>query len=413
MKNLLKIALSSLTIFGATGWLSSAHAAPLITISDNLDLYLKGAVIGQYNSNILSSAGGPGKESDQILTLAPGVELDYGRNTDTTLNVTFVEDFLLYQHHTALNQDLANVNVTASRVQGPFTINANFSYIQNYTNTPTFIIPGVPITTIIRSDDTNAGTKMTYQISEKFYADLGFEYSMVQYQGAAGAPYNNSQTYYLPANFYYSYSEKLDIGVAYYFNYTQPQNSYAWSVAAPPTPPPASFGVTRYDNFGGLSMRIKQWEKITGSINVGVDQNHIDAIPGAVVTPAATHYNGAYGVKLQYDYSPKLSFYLNGLRNFQTGAQGQNIQVTTAALAGHYAYSDFVSADATFIGWSHSQYYGTPRVDTAYNAGFAINWTPTTYLVLSAGYSYFMNSSNAIGATYNINLVSISATVRY
>jgi len=400
MKHSLKTALAPLAFLCATSCMTSVQAAPLVTISDNLNLYVTGAATGQYNSNILSASGGPAKKDDYILTLSAGVELDYGRNTDTTLNIKFREDFLRYLQNSGLNNDLSNVFVTASRKQGAADINANFSYVQLYTNTPTFILPGVPITTIIRSDQIATGFKVNYTISPKFYTDVGFEYTQLDYLYTAGAPYQNTNNYHAPANFYYDYSEKLDIGVAYYFDYTDPNNS-----RAPVTP-----GVVRYDNFGGLSLRIKQWEKITGSINVGVDVNHVTSNGGVAAT---NNIIMAYGVKLQYDYSPKLSFFLNGQRNFQTGAAGQNIEVTTATLSGHYAYSDFVSFDFTPIGYSYSDYVTTPRRDNAINAGFAANWTPTSYLELTAGYTYFMNSSNQAGATYNINLVTVSGTIRY
>ena len=125
---------------------------------------------------------------------------------------------------------------------------------------------------------------MNYTISPKFYTDVGLEYTQIDYLYTAGAPYQNSSYYHVPANFYYDYSEKLDIGVAYYFDYTDPNNS-----RGPVTP-----GVVRYDNFGGLSLRMKQWEKLTGTINVGVDDNHVTNNTGITATDSL---NLAYGIK--------------------------------------------------------------------------------------------------------------------
>jgi hypothetical protein len=406
MKHLLKTAITPLALFFAAGWGTNAGAAPLLTITDNLNLYLTGTVEGQFNSNVLSSAfTAPGtSKSDYVLTVTPGLELDYGRNTATTVSVKFQENLLWYLHNTALNNQLANVYVTGSHVQGSLTVDANFSFVQNYTNTPSTIVPGVPVATILESYVYNAGTKLAYEISPKFDTDLGFQFTQTDYQGQVGKAYQNDTNYYVPANFYYSYSPKLDLGLAYYLNYSDPSNSVK----------PATQGIMRYDNFVGASARVKQWEKLTGSVNLGVDLNHVSASDGAGVSVAPTNQTSfAYGLKLQYDYSPKLSAFLNGQRNFQTGAQGQNIQVTSMALSGHYAYSSFVSFDATALGWSYSQYIGSSRADTSYNSGFSVNWTPTSYLTLSTGYSYFLNTSNTAGATYNINLISVSAAIRY
>jgi hypothetical protein len=399
MKHLLKSVIATLAVMASVGSLTNVQGAPLLTITDNLDLYVTGQAQAQYNSNVLSAgyvqtAQGSSKD-DYVFTLAPGLELDYGRNTDTTITFSYVEDFLWYRTNKALNNNLANVFLNADHVQGAWDLKANLSWQQLYTNTPS---------TIVKSNVSSAGGKIGYTISPKFNTDLGFQYTGTRYTGALASAYQNLQTYYVPANFYYVYSDKFDIGAIYYLNYQTPQNSNTTA------------GVTRYDNFIGGTVRIKQWEKLTGSVNLGVDFNHLDQTPlygTSLPAPAENHTNLGYGVKLQYDFSPKLSLFLNGQRNFQTGALGQNIQVTSMNFSGHYAFSDFVSLDTTFVGWSLSQYYGTPRTDNAYNFGFQANWTPTTYLVLSAGYTYFLNDSNTAGNTYNINLVTISANVRY
>jgi hypothetical protein len=235
-------------------------------------------------------------------------------------------------------------------------------------------------------------------------------YSQTEYQGGSGTAYQNVSTYTFPFNLYYIYSPAFDFGVSYTYTQTEPQNSQAY---IPTTTTPISFGRRRYNNYGGLSAHIKSWEKITGSASVGVTNNKIDGAPGL---PSGDDTTLGFNAKLQYDWSPKLAFFLNANRGFSAGAQGQNIETTSASLSAHYIYSEFISLDATPMAYGYSEYLGAGsggRKDNSYNPSFTVNWSPTTYLQLSAGYSYFMNSSNVFGATYNINLVTISASLRY
>jgi len=394
------------TLLAATSLAPRASAAPLVSVGDNLDIFFKGAVTGQYNSNILSAAGGPNKKDDYVVTLSPGLEVNYGKNSTTSVNLSYREDFVRYMQNDSLNDNLANVYLTATREQGDFVLTAKGSYVQAYTNTPSAIIP--TLNTILRSDVEDGNFKVLYNISPKFFTDVTFDYTQTEYQGSTGNAYQNVQQYTLPANIYYVYSPNFDFGLSYTYTQTEPQNA-----KNPVIPTPLSVGRTRYNNYGGVSARIKSWEKITGSVSVGVTNNQIDAAVGA---PAGDDTSLGFNAKLQYDFSPKLGFFLNANRGFTTGAQGQNIESTNAGLSAHYAYSEFVSFDAVFMNYTHSEYlgnFGGGRADNTYNPSFNVNWSPTSYLQLSAGYSYYMNSSNATGATYNINLVTVSATLRY
>ena len=118
-------------------------------------------------------------------------------------------------------------------------------------------------------------------------------------------------------------------------------------------------------------------------------------------------------LNLAYAYSEKVGFNLAGSRGFNTGTQGQNIESTNGSLGVNYAYSDSISLQATLLGYTYSEYLGSTRNDNTYTTGVTVNWQAYTWLTLSAGYTYFMNSSSAPNATYNINVVTISAMVKY
>jgi hypothetical protein len=252
-------------------------------------------------------------------------------------------------------------------------------------------------------------TGLQYNLSEKFQAGLGFDYTNTQYVGSTAPNYQNTDNYVVSADTYYVYSPEISVGLNYAFTESDPQSS----VGAGP-------GRDREDNYGGVSAKFSQFQKITGTIGVGVTSNHIDAAPGL---PAIDTTTIGYNAGLAYAYSDKFTASLAGNRSFSTGAQGQNVEGTSIGLTGHYAYSDVISADANFLTFSYSQYLQQQvalsngglgiRDDDNYTTGITLNWQATQYLKLSVAYAYLMNSSNAVGATYNINIVSISANVKY
>jgi hypothetical protein len=178
---------------------------------------------------------------------------------------------------------------------------------------------------------------------------------------------------------------------------------------------PYTVGRERDSNTITFNTLFTKWEKLTGSANAGVTINSIQGVnaPAAQVQPSLTTTTGSYGVSLQYDYSEKVSLTLNGNRNFSVGVSGQNVQNTGGGLGANFNYSDSISFQANLITLNYSQYLQTSREDWAKSTGITANWKPYDYLTFSAGYTYFMNSSNSPGATYNINDIFISAMIHY
>jgi len=404
---------TSLALIAAAGLTSQITAAPLVSLGSNFDIFALGSLKGQYNSNVLSNPGGPGKTEDYILTMSPGVELDYGRDSDTQANLNFHEDMLRYDKNPSLDANLANVAITASHDQGPLKVSANFSYIQAYTNNSPGIVGTVPLTTIIRSDVINTGAKATYDFTEKVFGDGAFNYSQTEYLGSSANGFQNYESYNLPFDLFYSYSAKVDVGVSYAFTQQTPQNTFG----APATQP--NVGRSRYTNYGGVTVKLHEWEKLDGSASIGATTNHLDAAPGPLPGfQSVDTVNLGYNVNLAYSYTDKLNFSLQGSHSFNPGAQGQNIESYSANLGAHWDYSPTIYFESTIIGFTYSDYIQNQPVrhDDTYTTGVSAFWVPTKYLTLSAGYSYFMNSSytpSPSTPTYNINVVTISASIRY
>lgn len=389
-------------LLASAAFTSHLSATPLPAPLEGIDFSAHGGVKESYNSNVLSSAGNVGgvhtKFDDFISTFDPGLTLSYGGIADTKLTFNFTETFLRYLEHPSLNEELSNLGFTVTRTQGQFDLKAGVSYVQNYSNTPSST-PGA--TSILRSDVLDASANATWNYSDKFNFSTGFDYSNTHYLYSQGATSQDTDTYTVPLSGYYVYTDELSFGLGYSYSQTDAHNTRAT---------PITVGRSRYTNTFSLNTKLTKWNKLTGTANVGVGMNHINAGGGASAQDT-TSIN--YGVDLTYDYSEKLALTLNGSRNFSTGSAGQNIQSTSGGIGAIYKYSDNISLHANLITYTYSQYLQQNRHDDTKTSGLSIDWSPYSYLTLTAAYSYFMNSSDSAGSTYNINIASVSASVSY
>jgi len=392
-------------LVASAGLTFKLSAAPLPDPLADIDFTASGGATAQYNSNVLSSAGNVGgvktKFDDYIFTFNPGLVLKYGAIADTTLTFNYTETFYRYYAHPALNEELSNVGFNVDRKQGAFDLSAGFSYAQNYNNTPSSASPG--LTSIIRSDVIDAHGNATWNYSDKFTFTGGVDYSQTSYLYSVGKTFQDSSTFTLPFTGYYAYTDQVSVGAGYTYSQTTQQ-------PAPATPGVPGRG--RYNNTFTLNTRLTKWNKLTGDADIGVTMNHIDGDSSAAL-PALDSTTVSYGLNLQYAYTDTVAFTLSGNRNFSTGTTGQNIQATSVGVGVNYDYSSNIYATANLITYTYSQYLQQNRHDDTKTSGITINWKPYSYLTLSAGYSYFMNSSDAPNATYNISIVTVSGTVSY
>lgn len=381
---------------------SNLSATPLPAPLEGIDFSAHASAKESYNSNVLSSAGNNGgvhtKFDDFISTFDPGLTLIYGTSADTKFTFNFTETFLRYLEHPSLNEELSNLGFKVARTQGKFDLSAGVSYVQNYSNTPSST-PGA--TSILRSDVLDATANATWNYSDKFNFSTGFEYSNTHYLYSQGATSQDTDNYTVPLSGYYVYTDELSFGLGYSYAETDAHNT-----RATPTVP----GRSRYTNTFSLNTKLTKWNKLTGTANVGVGMNHINAGAG-VSAQDTTSIN--YGLDLNYEYSEKVALTFTGSRNFSTGSAGQNIQSTSGGVGAIYKYSDNISLQANLITYTYSQYLQQNRHDDTKTSGISATWAPYTYLTFTAAYSYFMNSSDSAGSTYNINVVSISAAVSY
>ncbi len=398
--------------FGAVallGMVATVQAAPLFSVGDNLDVFFDGKLKGQYNSNVTSAHSN--KVEDYALIMSPGVVVNWGRNSKVSANASFHEDMIRYLDNARYNENLAKAFFDLTYQGDPFSAKLNVSYVQNYQNTPSAIVPGVTNQDIIRSDTFTAGAMGYYNISPKTSLELGFNYTNQRYVEGWDYLYNDRNIYNIPISIYYSVTPQLDLGLFFQYSYEQLDDAkgvtgLGWSVAP---------GRNRSNYFGGVSARVKSWERLSGLVNVGVTMVDIDDYTwqGLLIAPSSTFTNFGADIALTYELTQKINLTAKGYQNYSVGAAGQNIKNLGGAFDGRYQINQFFDLTATFIRYTHSTYTDTSRADDTYSSGLTFGYNPNSYLRFTAGYTYFMNSSNVTYGTYNMNLAFVSGTLRY
>ncbi len=412
MKKYTSILLGTGAFLGAA---VSAHAAPLFSVGDNFDVFFDGTLKGAWNSNVTAMTGGPKKIDDYSIIMSPGVVANWGRNSKISANVFFREDMIRYLNHSSLNENLAKLYADAQYKGDPFSVRVDFSYLQMYQNTPSALgsaaLSGEPA--IIRYDKMNAGINGVYMLSPKTSLELGFNYSSTRYVEGWDHAYQDVYDYSVPVAIYYQYSPQLDIGLYGNYRFSNVQdlknmNPYSQT----------DYGRNRSTYFGGVSARLKSWQRLSGFVNVGVTVVDIDSITyqhplfGPQEYAGISRWNFGADMRLSYELTQKISLNMSAYQNYSVGAQGQNICNTGGGLNGRYQINQFFDASANFINYTHSKYdYG--RADDTYSFGAGVGWTPNSHLRFSIGYTFFWNSSTNPGSCYQGHIISASGSLRY
>lgn len=378
----------ALLIAAAGTFSQPALAAPLVSIADTVDIFFRGELKGQYNSNIFSN--GANKRDDFIFTFSPGLEVSAGRTENANITLIFREDFVRYNRSSSLNADLANLFIDGFYKTGPATLSSGFSFYQ--TQTPTGDINVV--NNLVRRNIYRAYGELEYDISEKIVGDIGFSWDRTDFQSFQTV-YSNRDVYSAPVNIFYRVTPKLNVGLGYRYRYTDVDTS---------TGPVPAIASDYQDHFYNLALRGDIMPKVYATMNVG----------GTTRVGNATNMKNdttfAIDSSLRWDMTPKSELAATFSRDFNTSASGTTITRTGGTLSASYRVTQFIQSSA-FFGYNVNDYTGAPRTDYTTNVGGSLNYTPNAYLRFGAGYTYQNNDSDV--SPYQSHIISLSASLRY
>lgn len=383
--------IKTLSLFSAAVLFSLAplcvSAAPLVSIGDNATVHFNGSASTYWTSNLFRDE--INEVDDLVLTLTPGLELQYG-NSATSLSVGGSVNYEIrsYDDRSDLDQNLLLINTYGSYQTSRLTVNAKAGYNEEQTNSDS--VNNV----LIESDNYNASIGAEYRLSTKFKFGAGYKYSNRDYvtETTSSADYT---VYTIPLDLYYELTPKLDLSAGFTFSDRE--------IEALDLSPVPGYDTQTY--FYNVGLRGDLLPKLSGTAKVGYRNRVRDGFDDS----------GSLGVDLNFIWSttPKLTNSLLLSRDIGTAGDGTTTEQTQVVISSSFSFTPQYYA-TTKLGYVFRDYQNTSnREDNQYEAGLSFNYAPNQYWLFSTGYTYVENDSNFLGRGYQADRISLSASLRY
>lgn len=366
MKNLARIALVS-AAFG-----TAASAAPFLSIGDGAELFVTGTLGVRADDNIFLTDK---PVSDTIFDINPGVEITFGKDAALKGSLTLVDSFANYSDNSNLNTNLFTGDFRAGFDDGKLKLKFNSGYHELNQNAP-------DIKGLTRRDEFVIGTSAEVEVSQITSAAAGVDFNHTNYKRSG---YGDSDTLTVPINFYYKWTEKIDLSAGYRYKDYQ-----------------TTIGQDSTDHYFNVGARGEFTPKLSGQFSVGVTTRDL-AVGGSKTLPG-------FDASLTYALTPKTTLQVGGSNDFGTspqGAQQKNLSFNGSVTVN---LDDQWSANAGLTSRTVDYYTRTEDyMEGTIGASYIVN----TYVKLTGSYTYRNNSSPLAGGDFTNNVFSISASLRY
>lgn len=373
----------NLLVLGCAG--SPVFAAPFLAIGDNAELFVTANVSAAYSDNILLTRSNA-EEEDVIFTFRPGLELQFGKDSQIKGEVVATSTLKSYVDNDYLNSQLFGVGGNATYENGRLSLRANASFNQLDQAT----IDVVPTQgKLVERHVTSAGLHGEYELSQKFSVGTGFSYNYTDYKETG---YTSQWDYVVPVNVYYELTPKVDLSAGVRYVHTDLDRA----------------GPSEYDAFYyNVGARGSFTPKLSGSFSVGYNTRTLKGGPDD---------DGGVGAEasLAYAYSEKTRINLSGGRNFSNasagGASYENTHVTLSA-TNALTVDWRLSASLTYRKLDYQQ---NSQVDDYIEGSVGATYIINSHFTTSLSYTYRDKSSDAGSASeFQNNRVALSLSARY
>lgn len=359
---------------------SSLSAAPFVALGDNAELFLTGAVAINADDNIYLRPGTTARPevSDTILTLSPGLDLQFGRNAATSGNLYFREDILRYSDNDQQNTSLANLGFNSLYNNGKSKMDIGASYTEFAQNDTS--APG----DIVERTVTSARALTEFGATEKTAVGAGVRFDKTDYSG--GASYRDSSIWTLPVDAYFEYSPKLQWSVGYRYRSTDLSGA----------------AIDSQDHFFNVGARGEFTPKLTGQLRVGYGLRKFDAGGD----------DSDFGVDSSFNfaYSPKTSYSIGVSNDFGASALGESTKTFTVNLGANNRIDEQWSWNAN-VAFRSIDF--PSHSDDFFQGGVGVAYILNTNANFTASYTHRKNSSNSASYEFSNNVFSLGANLRY
>ncbi len=371
---------------------SDASAALSLSQKRNTSFYLTAQVGARYDDNIFLSDAG--KVGDTIMTVAPGVEFQYGKNSIAHGSVVYQEAFQKYLGDSVTNATLGTGNADFAYDDGHVTAAAAASFQQLYQNNVDVLTLGTR--ELVRSDLFGLNGSVESQLGVKLSAKGGADFTWTDYKtpGLVSNQYTD-----WPIKLYYKATPKVDLSTGLTYGIERPDGG----------------GPNARDLFYNVGARGSFTPKLSGEFSVGYQTRAVENNPLQKLL-------GLDGT-LNYELTPKTSSALVFSRQFTASALGQSLE--------NSRYSFSLSTDVTAhwqIGASVTYQdvdYGaavytvenqpllTDRRDKSWEPGLFAGLSYSNWLTATANYTFRNNHSTLSEVDFSDDVLSLMLSFRY
>ena len=367
MKNNLITYTLALVVLG-----TAAQAAPFLAIGDGAELFVTGTLGVRADDNIFLTAKA---DRDVIFDLTPGAQITFGKDAALKGSLTLVDSFSNYADNSKLNTNLVSADFVSSYSDGKLKLGFNAGFHELNQNAP-------DIRGLTRRDVFSTGVKGEAEVSEITSLSAGVTFTHTNYKRAG---YGDSDDYVVPINFYYKWTEKVELSVGYRYRDYQTQ-----------------IGQDSTDHYLNVGARGKFSPKLTGEFTVGVTERKL--AKGGDETMLGLDAN------LTYEISPKTNLELRAANAPDTSPQGQ--QQKNFSLGGTVT-TNLTEQWSVNGGLSYRGINYTTRTDDYIEGQLGANYAVNAYVKLVGAYVYRHNGSVLKSGEFTNNVFSLAASVRY
>jgi len=366
MKNYARIALVS----AALG--TAAHAAPFLAIGDGAELFVTGTLGIRSDDNVFLTAN---ETSDTIFDINPGLEITFGKDAALKGSLTLVDSFANYSDNSKLNTNLFAGDFRASYDDGKLKLKFNTGFHELNQNAP-------DIQGLTRRDQFVVGAGAEVEISQITSVGAGVNFDHTNYKRLG---YGDSDDFTVPVNFYYKWTEKVDLSLGYrYKNYE------------------TTVGLDSTDHYFNVGARGKFTPKLSGQFSAGVTTRDF-ASGGSETLPG-------FDASLSYELTPKTSLQFGGSNDFGTSPQGQQQKNLSFSSSVNINVDEQWSFNAGLSLRSVDYYTRTDDyLEGTIGGGYIVN----AHVKVNVSYVYRNNDSELAGGDFKNNVFSVSASLRY
>jgi polysaccharide biosynthesis protein VpsM len=366
MKKTIRLAFISVSLVAAS------RAAPFMAIGDGAELFLTGSLGVRADDNIFLAKNA---ESDLIFDIAPGVDLTFGKNSQLQGSLTLSDTFSNYSDNSGLNTNLFAADFLSRYDDGKLKLGFNLGYHELNQNS-------VDIRGLTRRDVFSAGGNAEVEMTQKTSIAGGIAFTHENYKRAN---YTDSDSLTVPLDFYYEWTEKVDLSAGYRYR------DYRVDIGSDST-----------DHFFNVGARGNFTPKLTGRFAVGLNTRKLDQ--GGDETQLGL--DASFG----YEISPKTSLQLGASNDFGTSPQGQQQKNFTinGMITTKVSEEWSVNGGLSF----RSIDYGS-RTDGYFEGQLGTTYIINANIRISGAYTYRNYSSDLSASEFKNNVFSVSASFRY